>query len=127
MRTASPTATGIPSPKRIDPTAFHRSGRRDILRCTMRRGIRASLPALAVALALAGCAAPRGAQPPPGHPPAPSASAALSPDLGESPYRRIDGLAEGTILHVPTGVELTRVQLFDLLAGARALSPGGSP
>ena len=92
----------------------------------MRRGIRASLPALAVALALTGCAAPRGAQPPPGHPPAPSASAALSPDLGESPYRRIDGLAEGTILHVPTGVELTRVQLFDLLAGARVVYVGES-
>jgi len=92
----------------------------------MRRGIRASLPALAVALALAGCAAPRGAQPPPGHPPAPSASTALSPDLGESPYRRIDGLAEGTILHVPTGVELTHVQFFDLLAGARVIYVGES-
>jgi uncharacterized iron-regulated protein len=92
----------------------------------MRRGIRASLPALAVALALAGCAAPRGAHPPSGHPPAPSASTALSPDLGESPYRRIDGLAEGTILHVPTGVELTRVQLFDLLAGARIVYVGES-
>ena len=92
----------------------------------MRRGIRASLPALAVALALAGCAAPRGAQPPPGHPPAPSASTALSPDLGESPYRRIDGLVEGTILHVPTGVELTRMQLFDLLAVARIIYVGES-
>ncbi len=92
----------------------------------MRRGIRASLPALAVALALAGCAAPRGAHPPPRYPPAPSASTALSPDLGESPYRRIDGLAEGTILHVPTGVELTRVQLFDLLAGARIVYVGES-
>ena len=90
----------------------------------MRRGIRASLPALAVALALTGCAAPRGAQLPPGHPPAPSASTVRSPDLGESPYRRIDGLAEGTILHVPTGVELTRVQLFDLLAGARIVYVG---
>jgi uncharacterized iron-regulated protein len=90
----------------------------------MRRGIRASLPALAVALALTGCAAPRGAHPPPGYPPAPSASTALSPDLGESPYRRIDGLAEGTILHVPTGVELTRVQLVDLLAGARIVYVG---
>jgi uncharacterized iron-regulated protein len=93
---------------------------------TMRRGIRASLPALAVAFALAGCAAPRGAHPPPGHPPAPSASTALSPDLGESPYRRIDGLVEGTILHVPTGVELTRVQLFDLLAVARIIYVGES-
>src|SRR3990172_12687385 len=126
MRTASPTATGIPNPKRIDPAAFQRSGRRDILRPTMRRGIRASLPALAVALALAGCAAPRGAQLPPGHPTASSASTALSPDLGESPYRRIDGLAEGTILHVPTGVEVTRVQLFDLLAGARVIYVGES-
>lgn len=91
---------------------------------TIRRGIRASLQALAVALALAGCAAPRGAHLPPGHPPAPAASQAFSPDLGESPYRRIDGLAEGTILHVPTGVELTRAQLVDLLAGARIVYVG---
>jgi uncharacterized iron-regulated protein len=77
-----------------------------------------------MALVLTGCAAPRGAQPPPGHPPAPSASTAISPDLGESPYRRIDGLAEGTILHVPTGVELTRSQLVDLLAGARIVYVG---
>jgi uncharacterized iron-regulated protein len=77
-----------------------------------------------MALALTDCAAPRGAQPPPGHPPAPSASTAISPDLGESPYRRIDGLAEGTILHVPTGVELTRSQLVDLLAGARIVYVG---
>ena len=92
----------------------------------MRRGIRVSLPALAVALALAGCAAPRGAQPPPGYHPAPSASTALSPDLGESPYRQLDGLAEGTILHVPTGVELTRAQFFDLLAGVRVIYVGES-
>ncbi len=88
----------------------------------MRRGTRASLQALAVALALAGCAAPRGAHLPSGHPPA--APKAFSPDLGESPYRRIDGLAEGTILHVPTGVELTRAQLVDLLAGARIVYVG---
>jgi uncharacterized iron-regulated protein len=79
-----------------------------------------------MALALTGCAAPRGAQPPPGHPPAPSASTAISPDLGESPYRRIDGLAEGTILHVSTGVELTSAQLVNLLAGARIVYVGES-
>lgn len=42
----------------------------------------------------------------------------------ESPYRPIEGLPEGTILHVPTGVELTRAQLFDLLTGARVVYVG---
>src|SRR5574341_1335033 len=44
----------------------------------------------------------------------------------ESPYRPIEGLPAGTILHVPTGVELSRPQLFDLLAGARVVYVGES-
>jgi uncharacterized iron-regulated protein len=56
----------------------------------------------------------------------PSSSAATQPPnhSAESPYRPVEGLPAGTILHVPTGVELARPQLFDLLAGARVVYVG---
>ncbi len=42
----------------------------------------------------------------------------------DSPYRSIDSLKEGIILHVPTGLELSKVQLFDLLADKRIVYVG---
>jgi uncharacterized iron-regulated protein len=60
-------------------------------------------------------------------PPIPSAPLAAQPSdtaLVESPYRRIEGLPEGTILHVPTGVTLTKPQLIDMLAAARIVYVG---
>ncbi len=67
----------------------------------------------------------------PGHDPLPDVSRDDSRDhqthhSAESPYRPIEGLPEGTILHVPTGVELTRPQLFSLLSGARMVYVGES-
>ncbi len=58
----------------------------------------------------------------------PTSSVAQQPPShsAESPYRPIEGLPAGTILHVPTGVELSRPQLFDLLAGARVVYVGES-
>lgn len=72
------------------------------------------------AAACAGVTAPTQGQVPRTAGPAPQNASA------ESPYRPIEGLPEGTILHVPTGVELTRPQLFDLLAGARVVYVGES-
>ncbi len=42
----------------------------------------------------------------------------------DSPYRSIDSLQVGTILHVPTGLELSKQQLFDLLADKRIVYVG---
>jgi uncharacterized iron-regulated protein len=42
----------------------------------------------------------------------------------DSPYRSIDSLKVGTILHVPTGVEVSKGQLFDLLADKRIVYVG---
>ncbi len=42
----------------------------------------------------------------------------------DSPYRSVDSLKVGTILHVPTGVELSKTQLFDLLADKRIVYVG---
>lgn len=85
-----------------------------------------ALCVLAAALGAAACAGPAK----PGHGPLPAVSRDHPRDLpppnrlAESPYRSIEGLPEGTILHVPTGVELTRPQLFDLLSGARVIYVG---
>lgn len=80
--------------------------------------------ALVAAFAVSGCA---GAHRAPAHGPLSSASS-HHPQAGsaESPYRVIEGLPENTILHVPTGVELSKPQLFDLLAGARIVYVGES-
>ncbi|MGH7274264.1 MAG: ChaN family lipoprotein [Nitrospiria bacterium] len=42
----------------------------------------------------------------------------------DSPYRSISSLKEGAILHVPTGVEVTKEQCFDLLAEKRIVYVG---
>jgi len=42
----------------------------------------------------------------------------------DSPYRSIDSLKVGTILHVPTGLEVSKLQLFDLLADRRIVYVG---
>jgi uncharacterized iron-regulated protein len=42
----------------------------------------------------------------------------------DSPYRSVDSLPVGKILHVPTGIELTKEQLFDLLADKRIVYVG---
>jgi uncharacterized iron-regulated protein len=42
----------------------------------------------------------------------------------DSPYRTIETVQEGTILHVPTGLEISKEQLFDLLAERRIVYIG---
>jgi uncharacterized iron-regulated protein len=44
----------------------------------------------------------------------------------DSPYRPVDSLKVGSILHVPTGVELSKAQLSDLLADHRIVYVGES-
>ena len=46
---------------------------------------------------------------------------ALSP---ESPYKNIDQIPEGKIIHVPTGLEVSKERLIDLLAPARVIYVG---
>lgn len=77
-------------------------------------------------LALSGCLGDRAGTPAHGPRPVPAASTPASTPIGdpESPYRGIDGLPKGTILHVPTGVSLTRAQLMDLVDGARVVYIG---
>ncbi|MBI3609686.1 MAG: ChaN family lipoprotein [Nitrospirae bacterium] len=41
-----------------------------------------------------------------------------------SPYRPLDTLTEGTILHLPTGIEVTKEQMFQILSGARVVYVG---
>jgi uncharacterized iron-regulated protein len=76
-----------------------------------------------VVFSTAACA---GTTPPPQAPVSPKPGPAPRGASAESPYRPIEGLPEGTILHVPTGVELTRPQLFDLLESARVVYVGES-
>jgi uncharacterized iron-regulated protein len=89
---------------------------------SMRPFVLQTLLALAVLLTATGCAVRHDMVP--AHMSRPPAPAVWDPDLGESPYRRIEGLPDGTILHVPTGVELTREQLLDVLAAARIVYVG---
>ena len=42
----------------------------------------------------------------------------------ETPYRNLHTLPDGTILHVPTGVEMSRTQLLDYLSNARIIYVG---
>jgi uncharacterized iron-regulated protein len=42
----------------------------------------------------------------------------------ESPYRSLDTLKDGTILHLPTGIEVTKEQMFHALSGARVVYVG---
>jgi len=58
----------------------------------------------------AGCAA---------HPPVVS-----TPSFFDSPYRTLDTLKDGTILHLPTGIEVTKDQMFSALSGARVVYVG---
>ena len=53
------------------------------------------------------------------HPPAVSTQA-----FSESPYRPLDTLKDGTILHLPTGIEVTEEQMFNVLSGARVVYVG---
>lgn len=53
------------------------------------------------------------------HPPIPSEQA-----FSESPYRDLDSLKDGTILHLPTGIEVTKEQMFNVLSGARVVYVG---
>ena len=46
------------------------------------------------------------------------------PAFSESPYRELDSLKEGTILHLPTGIEVTKEQMFRVLSGARVIYVG---
>jgi uncharacterized iron-regulated protein len=46
------------------------------------------------------------------------------PAYQESPYRDLDTLQEGVILHVPTGIEVTQAQLLDFLGSARIVYVG---
>ena len=55
---------------------------------------------------------------------APVASSSLTPLEQESPYRDLDTLKEGTILHVPTGIEITQAQLLYFLGNVRIVYIG---
>ncbi|MBI3607991.1 MAG: ChaN family lipoprotein [Nitrospirae bacterium] len=90
----------------------------------MRSSLTRALFALTVLLTATDCAVRHDMAP--AHMSAPPAPAVRAPDLVDSPYRRLDGLPEGTILHVPTGVELTHEQLIDVLAAARIVYVGES-
>ena len=68
------------------------------------------------------CGVHRGAVP--DSSPSPDASQPFPVSLAESPYRNLDGLPEGTILHLPTGVQLTKEQTVTLLASARIVYVG---
>jgi uncharacterized iron-regulated protein len=46
------------------------------------------------------------------------------PEFSDSPYRPLDSLKEGTILHVPTGIEVTPDQMYHLLSGSRIIYVG---
>lgn len=58
--------------------------------------------------------------------PTPAATLPASVADPESPYRRLEGLPDGTIVHIPTGRDLTPEQLGDLLDGARVIYVGES-
>jgi uncharacterized iron-regulated protein len=93
-----------------------------MIRIPPARGVRAHRLLFCAAIGLSACASPgvhHPAMSPPHH-------AATHHDAAESPYRSLDGLSEGTLVHVPSGVELTRDQLFDLLAAARVVYVGES-
>jgi uncharacterized iron-regulated protein len=45
-------------------------------------------------------------------------------DSQDSPYRSIQSLHEGVILHIPTGLEISKKELFDLLAERRIVYVG---
>ena len=58
-----------------------------------------------------------------------SGCATPSPEVKEkafsdSPYRDLGSLEEGTILHIPTGVEVSKEQLFRTLSGVRIIYIG---
>ena len=42
----------------------------------------------------------------------------------QSPYRDLSSLREGDILHLPTGIKITKVQLINMLSGARIIYVG---
>jgi uncharacterized iron-regulated protein len=42
----------------------------------------------------------------------------------QSPYRELSSLREGDILHLPTGVKITKEQLINMLSGARIIYVG---
>jgi uncharacterized iron-regulated protein len=42
----------------------------------------------------------------------------------QSPYRKLSSLKEGDILHLPTGVKITKEQLINMLGGARIIYVG---
>jgi uncharacterized iron-regulated protein len=42
----------------------------------------------------------------------------------ESPYRKLSSLKEGDILHLPTGVKITKEQLINMLSGSRIVYVG---
>lgn len=108
------------------------------------RGLLGALRASALAAALGACAA-LPAPPPPAATPAPAAdapaaasadapsaesdaasAAAAIPDSGtpDSPYRPLGSIPVGTIVHVPTGREMTREEMLDVLADARVVYVG---
>ncbi len=90
----------------------------------MRAFVIYAVSAITVLFTAAGCAVRHGTIPV--HMAAPPAPSVRAADLVDSPYRRLEGLPEGTILHVPTGVDLTHEQLIDLLATARIVYVGES-
>jgi uncharacterized iron-regulated protein len=47
-----------------------------------------------------------------------------NPSLQESPYRDLEQIEEGKIVHIPTGVEIPEQRLIDLLAPARVIYVG---
>ncbi|MFZ5863968.1 MAG: ChaN family lipoprotein [Nitrospirota bacterium] len=93
-----------------------------MIRLSRRARRRVPYVLFCAAIGLSSCATP-GVRPaataPPPREAMPSGSA-------ESPYRPLEGLPEGTIFHVPSGVELTRDQLFDLVSAARVIYVGES-
>lgn len=53
------------------------------------------------------------------HPPITSSQA-----FSDSPYRSLDTLKTGTILHIPTGIEVSQEEMFRILSGARVIYVG---
>jgi uncharacterized iron-regulated protein len=53
------------------------------------------------------------------HPPLTSSEA-----FSDSPYRSLDTLKAGTILHIPTGIEVSKDEMFRVLSGARVIYVG---
>lgn len=100
------------------------------------RGVRALL--LAGLAAAAGCAAgPHAAAPPAAEsahaarpaadtqaPPADTRTPPTFPGDAESPYRDLSDIPPGTIVHVPTGSELTLAQMMDVIGDARVVYVG---